>query len=296
MSQIPSDNESQDQKPMAPPQGLSPETGLPTWAPPPSPSNENTRNIVLGAVVIAVVIMIAVGGVAIYGMVQAFNTVNDAKKLGEEIATAQYEAPDDYSDDDVLAAQSPTTTFRRTTTAAPTTTTTPIDQFEAMTAATFRAIDDRHSQWGLGAHKIVALRDASYREFFGESVPTPGESDTSVEFANKVSRIVAADMHSIAKISATTPDRAKKFLVMLAPGLTYYRSIAPIVEQGRPIDLRGVISDPEPISTIDDDLAIRYNLTYGSPAKTERFFVVQEKSYRSDATDVYGIYKVSPAG
>ena len=88
-----------------------PERGLPSWAlPEPTRSSEATRNIVISALVLAVAMVVAVGGLALYSITRAVETVNGAQQLGADIATAQYpygvKEPDDQSDQDYIAEQS----------------------------------------------------------------------------------------------------------------------------------------------------------------------------------------------
>ena len=88
-----------------------PDHRLPPWAMPvPNRSKETTRNIVISAVALAVAITVAVGGIALYSIDRSVGTVNSARQVGEEIATAQYprelDEPDDQSDEDYIAEQS----------------------------------------------------------------------------------------------------------------------------------------------------------------------------------------------
>ena len=88
-----------------------PERGLPSWTlPEPTRSSEATRNIAISALVLAVAMTVAVGGLALYSITRAVETVNGAQQLSADIATAQYPdgltEPDDQSDQDYIAEQS----------------------------------------------------------------------------------------------------------------------------------------------------------------------------------------------
>lgn len=88
-----------------------PDHGLPPWAMPvPTRSKETTRNIVISAVALAVAITVAVGGLAMYSIARSVGTVNSARQLSQEIATAEYprelDEPDDQSDQNNIAEQS----------------------------------------------------------------------------------------------------------------------------------------------------------------------------------------------
>ncbi len=110
-----------------------PERGLPSWTlPEPTRSSEATRNIAISALVLAVAMTVAVGGLALYSITRAVETVNGAQQLSEDIATAQYPDgltdPDDQSDQDYIAEQSrkrpstsppPTTLFPQTPAPSP---------------------------------------------------------------------------------------------------------------------------------------------------------------------------------